>query len=174
MYFSFKFQVIGKCTKSFHSNTADQKYCDRSEREKCYQKIQSEYKYYLSFENSLCKDYVTEKFFKILKDDIIPVTFNGVNMSEIAPPHSHINYNSDSNSPHDFAKHLEHIAGNDTLYASYFWWRDYYEIRNSRADRAQSFCNLCSRLNDPNKQPKIYNDMYNWWVQDASCKKYNN
>jgi hypothetical protein len=54
-------------------------------------------------------------------------------MSEIAPPHSYISYNSDSNSPHDFAKHLENIAGNDTLYASYFWWRDYYEIRNSQA-----------------------------------------
>ena len=116
MFSSSKFQVIGKCTKSFHSNAADQKYCDRSERAKCYQKVQTEYKFYLSFENSLCKDYVTEKFFKILKDDIIPITFNGVNMSEIAPPHSHINYNSDSNSPHDFAKHLEHIAGNDTLY----------------------------------------------------------
>ena len=77
-------------------------------------------------------------------------------MSEIAPPHSHINYDSKSDSPRDFSKHLKDIAGNDTLYASYFWWRDYYEIRNSQADRAQSFCNLCSRLNDPNKQTKVY------------------
>ena len=98
-------------------------------------------------------DYVTEKLFNILnggrpnglssfgsRTNIIPVTLNGAKMPEIAPPHSHINYDSKSDSPHDFAKHLEVIAGNDTLYASYFWWRDYYEVRNSQADRAQSFC----------------------------------
>ena len=27
---------------------------------------------------------------------------------------------------------------------------------------------------DPNKEKKVYNDMYNWWVKDASCKKYDN
>ena len=90
-------------------------------------------------------------------------------MPEIAPPHSHINYDSKSDSPHDFAKHLEDIAGNDTLYASYFWWRDYYEVRNSQADRAQSFC-VQDLMTQTNRQKYIPNDMYNWWVKDASCK----
>ena len=31
------------------------------------------YYFYLSFENSLCDDYITEKFFKMLKQNIVPV-----------------------------------------------------------------------------------------------------
>ena len=54
--------------------------------------LESNYKFYISFENSLCSDYVTEKFFNILKYNIIPITLNGVDMSEIAPPNSYIDF----------------------------------------------------------------------------------
>lgn len=46
------------------------------------------YKFYLAFENSLCKDYVTEKVYKIMNQNIIPVVYNGADMSRFLPPKS--------------------------------------------------------------------------------------
>ena len=67
----------------------------------------------------------------------------------------------------------ETLSQDDALYASFFWWRDYYEVRNRAEDRAQAYCDLCSRLNNPNEPPKVYKNMHKWWVEDSGCKKYN-
>ena len=45
----------------------------------------------MSFENSICDDYVTEKFYRRgLNHNLIPVVMNGADMEKIAPPHSYI------------------------------------------------------------------------------------
>lgn len=40
-------------------------------------KLSEEYKFFLSFENSNCDEYITEKFFQILQYNIIPVVMGG-------------------------------------------------------------------------------------------------
>ena len=88
--------VYGKCGKLK---------CSRDDETGCYQNVEHNYKFYLSFEvlfhddvvivkilysnivvffslqNSVCEDYVTEKFFNILDYNIIPVTYSGANFS---------------------------------------------------------------------------------------------
>ena len=88
--------VYGKCGKLK---------CSRDDETGCYQNVENNYKFYLSFEvlfhdgvvivkflysnivvffslqNSVCEDYVTEKFFNILDYNIIPVTYSGANFS---------------------------------------------------------------------------------------------
>ncbi|CAF1497722.1 unnamed protein product, partial [Didymodactylos carnosus] len=54
----------------------------------CWKILEQNYKFYLSFENSICSHYVTEKLFAILDYDLIPVVFGGANYSSIMPPHS--------------------------------------------------------------------------------------
>ena len=44
----------------------------RSQDDYCKQMLNSSYKFYLALENSVCQDYVTEKFFKVLQYNVIP------------------------------------------------------------------------------------------------------
>jgi alpha-1,3-fucosyltransferase len=52
--------------------------------------LESTYKFYLSFENTVCPDYVTEKLFKILAHDVVPVVYGGADYTQQAPPISYI------------------------------------------------------------------------------------
>ena len=78
----------------------------------------------------------------------------------------------DFKTPMNLVKYLEKLSQDDALYASYFWWKDYYEIRDGPEDRAQSYCDLCERLNNPEEPPKIYTDMHKWWIKDSNCFVY--
>ena len=71
--------IIGECGKLK---------CKRTEGDKnrCLRDISKEYKFYLSFENSVCNDYVTEKFWNPLSfNSILPVVLGAGNYTKIAP-----------------------------------------------------------------------------------------
>jgi len=153
--------VYGKCGKLK---------CSRSNETGCYSTLEEQYKFYLSFENSVCADYVTEKYFNILKYNVIPVVYSGANMSDIAPPHSYIS-TLEYPTVAALTKYLQKVDQDDELYASYFWWKDFYQVRNSREDMAQSMCELCSALHNPAMPRKQYNDLHHWWVSQSHCRK---
>jgi len=143
--------------------------CSRDNKTACHLQLERDYKFYLSFENSICEDYVTEKFFNILKYNVLPITYNGVNMSVVAPPHSHLN-SLEFKSVSALAKQLKSVMEDDALYASYFWWKDFYEVRTEALDKAQAFCELCRALHKDAK-PQVYSDLHRWWVTESHCKK---
>ena len=85
------------------------------------------FRFYLSFENAICQDYVTEKIFNALRLNTIPIVLGGANYTKILPPGSFINA-GDFESPKALANFLQTVLNNSTLYESYFSWRPFYDI----------------------------------------------
>ena len=69
---------------------------------------------------------MTEKFFQILKHNMVPVVYGGADYSSIAPPYSYIDARQFK--PHELAIYLEKLAANKTLYNEYFWWKGYNDV----------------------------------------------
>ena len=109
------------------------------------------YKFYLSFENSNCVDYITEKVYKVLVPGMatVPIIMSGVtNLKEILPPHSFIDARS-FESPEELAKFLLMLDNNDKLYNQYFAWRSAYKCGFNW--RARSFCCNFAKLHGEKK-----------------------
>jgi len=122
------------------------------------------YKFYLAFENSLCPDYVTEKFYRALDKEVVPIVYGGADYSDYAPSHSYINI-ADFKSPKELADYLQLLDKNDALYLKYFEWRKDWEVVRRPLD---GWCDLCAKLNGE-EPTKSYPDMAQWWFDDVSC-----
>lgn len=144
------------------------KRCPRTNSD-CHKKLNTEYKFYLAFENSNCKDYITEKFYvNGLKNDILPVVMGARKEDYLrsAPQKSFIHVD-DFDSPEDLAKYLEELDRNDDLYNEYFQWKGTGEMINTKF-----FCRLCSLLHDPKKRAAEYSNIRNingWWRGRGNC-----
>jgi len=135
----------------------------------CYDMLARNYKFYLSFENSVCTDYVTEKFFNILTKDLVPVVYGGANYSSLAPAHSFID--AMQFTPRQLAQHLSHLAANDTLYNEFFWWKEHYEVEAGVEQMARhGFCDLCKKLHQDSTE-KVYEKIKFDWSWIAQCKQ---
>ncbi|XP_069980067.1 alpha-(1,3)-fucosyltransferase C [Penaeus vannamei] len=140
--------------------------CAQTNWRECHALLNSTYKFYLSFENSLCRDYVTEKFFTTLQLDIVPVVYGYANYSRLAPPHSYIDALS-FNTTKALAEYLLYLDKNDTAYNEYFRWKQYYHQLSQHDLKAQAFCDLCERLHF-DKEPKNH-DINSWFDEGTQC-----
>ncbi|ELT99198.1 hypothetical protein CAPTEDRAFT_36041, partial [Capitella teleta] len=86
----------------------------------CDAMLNSTYKFYLSFENSLCENYVTEKLWRSLirHINIVPVVLGHENYSELLPNGSFVDA-AQFRSPEKLANFLKELDMNDELYNSY-------------------------------------------------------
>jgi alpha-1,3-fucosyltransferase len=117
------------------------------------------YRFYLSFENSLCPDYVTEKLYRPMAHGAVPVVYGGSDYSFYLPAGSYVNA-MDFDSPRSLAKHLEKLTLDDGLYSSYFRWRNRFVVDPSPSG---GMCHLCRLLGDKKTEEKMYPDIAEWW-----------
>ena len=95
-----------------------------------------DYSFYLSFENNLCKDYISERFWNVLEAETvtIPVALGGLSIEEykhVAPPNSFIHVKNFT-SPKELADHLISVSRSPAAINYYHQWRNKYHLSSTR------------------------------------------
>lgn len=154
----FNVSVYGRCGKPCPANID------------CKDIIATKYKFYLAFENSVCTDYITEKFFHMLKYNVIPVVLGGGNYERFVPESGFI-HTKNFESPKKLADYLTLVSNNDTLYNSYFKWKKYIQFNYNRPKGGQ-FCDMCIQLNIDEVlgiQKTFIPDLRIYWSKNDNC-----
>ena len=146
------------------------KECERKSVD-CMGQFEQRYRFVLSFENDFCKDYASEKLYRPLSYDIVPIVYGGANYTRDAPPDSVIDIRHYPN-PRNLAKYLKYLTRNRDEYNEYFAWkRQGYRVeRDRRAIMGKAMCRLCEILHDPDYKYMDYRDIKDWWLS-KSCQR---
>lgn len=125
------------------------------------------YRFYLSFENSLCVNYITEKMNRVFLENlnIIPIVMGYENYSRILPPGSFIDVR-DFKSPELLANHLRKIASDDNLYNSYV--RRKMAVSCLPPVSVPYQCRLCEYLHKHRSQQSVV-DVVDYWGVESKC-----
>nr|CDJ96722.1 Glycosyl transferase domain containing protein [Haemonchus contortus] len=141
---------------------------------KCENMLDKDYHFYVAFENSICKDYITEKLWNQgYQRDIVPLVLKRSLVEPFVPPNSFIAAD-DFNNTEDLATYLHYLMKNKTAYAEYFAWRREYKVvflngkYHDALERPWGFCQLCRLLWEKPRPTFSIGDFKAWW--DQSCE----
>nr|KAG5685560.1 hypothetical protein BaRGS_032422 [Batillaria attramentaria] len=137
--------------------------CPKENQSQCINLLNSTYRYYLAFENSFCKDYVTEKIFDQFKGvHVIPVVRGGADYKKIFPDGTYINA-ADFKRPADLADHLKRLGSDLDAYSAMLRRKSRYRYKDMHP---QAYCKLCELLHSPKE--KTYSN-FPKWLWDGMC-----
>ena len=127
----------------------------------CLLRAMAGYRFYLSFENSEHRDYITEKFWRnALLAGAVPVVLGPPRAAyeAVAPPDAFVHVD-DFGSARELAAFLTSM--NESCYLRYFAWRDRFRVRLF-SDWRERFCAICARFPQlPRGQ--VYQDLEGWF-----------
>ncbi|KAK3602968.1 hypothetical protein CHS0354_016777 [Potamilus streckersoni] len=136
-------------------------------KKNCRENVGKEYKFYLSFENSLCKDYITEKFFEYLPLDMITVLRGHSNYNDLLPNDTYIN-TADFSTIQDLANFMKSLAEDEDEYILYLKSKDRYVSKSLSWSYCNALCDICYKLNNLDKYRMSYNDIVTW-LESNTC-----
>eukprot|EP00933_Yihiella_yeosuensis_P018462 TRINITY_DN1513_c2_g2_i1.p1 TRINITY_DN1513_c2_g2~~TRINITY_DN1513_c2_g2_i1.p1 ORF type:complete len:390 (+),score=55.68 TRINITY_DN1513_c2_g2_i1:74-1243(+) len=133
----------------------------------CMEKVYKDYKFYAAFENSRCKGYITEKFFRGYKHNMVPLALGGLSRKDyeaLAPSDSFV-HTDDFGSIEKLAEYLLKVDKDDTLYNKFFDWQSKLEPKLPKP-----YCDLCMELHkDPKDQIQkhTFGNLNDFWYKDT-------
>ncbi|KAM9356778.1 4-galactosyl-N-acetylglucosaminide 3-alpha-L-fucosyltransferase 9-like [Symphorus nematophorus] len=123
-------------------------------------------KFYLSFEDSIHKDYITETFNGPLAAGTVPVVLgpSRQNYEDFAPGSSFIHVN-DFPEAAKLAEFLLKLDKDNKAYMRYFDWRQFYTARRHLMEKhefALAICQACYHV-DLHRVYRVVPDVYKWF-----------
>ncbi|KAJ0063913.1 hypothetical protein NL108_013715 [Boleophthalmus pectinirostris] len=127
-----------------------------------YVQIMSSCKFYLSFENSIHKDYITEKFYRPLELGAVPVVLGPPRENyEIHAPAQSFIHVDDFASPKELAERLQHLDQHPEEYMDYFEWRNSFKVVSTWFGHEHA-CRTCYYLQTMNRYQSL-RSLNNWY-----------
>ena len=152
--------VYGGCGKYFKNHGS----CKIGEP--ACEKEMASYKFYLAFENAFCQDWVSEKYWRTIRQNIVPVVM-GANYDEgAAIPGSFIDV-SDFKSVKELADYLLYLDKNDDAYNKYFSWKTRYGFTGE-----SMYCSICQELHSEKFQKTSQIVLSEAFSEKNNCGKY--
>ncbi|CAA91285.2 Alpha-(1,3)-fucosyltransferase fut-1 [Caenorhabditis elegans] len=142
---------------------------------KCDTMLDTDYHFYVTFENSICEDYVTEKLWKSgYQNTIIPLVLKRKLVEPFVPPNSFIAID-DFKSVKEMGDYLNYLMNNKTAYMEYFEWRHDYKVvfldgsHHDVLERPWGFCQVCRMAWTEPRQKVLIPNWDAYWRQ--TCEK---
>ena len=160
--------IYGKCGKPCPDN-------GKTSGRVCLESLAAtgKYKFYLAFENAVCRWYITEKAQRPLLAGLVPIVYGGFEKMEYIktlPPNSFIDVR-DFTSPEQLAKYLLYLSTNTTAYMAYHAWRtDYIVWPGVYHDvLAQMLCSICQALHNGSMMSPRNVNWGRFWNKHTEC-----
>lgn len=116
--------------------------------------------FYLAFENSLSKDYITEKLWRnAYQSGAVPIVLGPtpVDYRAVAPPNSFIHVD-DFSSVKELVTYMQELAADRKRYEEFFRWRRDWKVK-LYVDWRERLCKMCTQCLP---QWKVYSDLHSW------------
>lgn len=146
--------------------------CSKWTQDECLSFINRHYKFYLAFENSNSREYITEKFYRNAlgynEPDhlLLPIVMGPPRQDyvRLAPPGSFIHVD-EFRSAQDLAAFLLQLGQDNARYYSYFRWKTL-----GRFVETKFMCRICSMLHKSRQinRVKTISNLKDWWLGEMA------
>ncbi|XP_043488300.1 alpha-(1,3)-fucosyltransferase 7-like isoform X2 [Polistes fuscatus] len=132
------------------------------------------YKFYLAFENSNCKEYLTEKvFWNGYNKFAVPIIMGAPksDCERLLPSGSYLHVN-DFASSYELAHYLQNFHHNINNYLQFHVWRQHFQVLNEHGyfgSVSRHYCRICEALHYNSRANKVYEDLDYFWGKEKFC-----
>lgn len=159
----YKLSILGKCTGKSDGCKAG--------NHTCYKEVRSKYKFYLALENSICNEYITEKFWNTLQSDSynIPIALGASvkQYEQFSPPKSFL-HTRNFTTVKALADFMIKLDKDDVAYNTYHQWRQTHTIV-PRERKETLHCYMCRQANEKKDGGQEYKNISKYWSRKNHC-----